>query len=87
MSFLPRMVPALSLAVGTEVYARRRGTKFVDSSMDRHWYAEPVPGIVLAMLTGDRYLVLLSDQDEIIVLDRRQVWMSVSGRPHLLAPE
>jgi hypothetical protein len=87
MPFIPRMVPSLSLAVGTEVYARRRGTTFVDTLMDKHWYAMPVPGIVLAMLTGDRYLVVLSNQDEIVVLDRRQVWMSVSGSPHRLAPE
>jgi hypothetical protein len=39
------------------------------------------------MLPGDRYLVVLSDQDAIVVLDRGQVWMSVSGRPHRLASE
>jgi hypothetical protein len=85
--FLPKMVPALALPTGSEVYVRRRGTTFVDSSMDRHWYAEPIPSIVLSVLPRDRYLVVVSDQNEITVLDRRQVWMSPSGQPHRLAPE
>jgi hypothetical protein len=87
MPFIPSMVPSLSLTAGTEVYARRRGTTFMDSSMDKYWYAEPVPAILLAMLPGGRYLVVLSDQDEIVVLNKRQVWKSVSRRPHRLAPE
>jgi hypothetical protein len=87
MPFTPKIPPSVFLATGSEVYARRRGTGFMDSTMPKYFYAEPVPGIVMGMLPGDRYLVVLADQNEVVVLDRRQLWVSSSGRPHRLAPE
>ena len=85
---VPNALPPLALPVGSEVYARRRGPgQFVDSGMPKYWYVAAVPGILLAMLPGERYLVVLRDQDEVVVLERSQVWTTPIGRPHFLASE
>jgi hypothetical protein len=53
MPFIPHMVLALLLAVGAEVYARCRGTTFVDLTMDRHWFFLVSTGPVVFAITHD----------------------------------
>jgi hypothetical protein len=82
--FTPKLLPPLSLGVGDEVYARRRRTSFVSNTEDNFFYNEPVPGIVLGKLSRGRYLVVLTDQKEVVPLYRKQLCVTYSGTPHRL---
>lgn len=67
------------------MYARRRpGGGFIDNTMRNFHYTAAVPGIVIGMV-GDRYLLLLSDIREVVVLGRTQVWVTSYGGHHRLA--
>jgi hypothetical protein len=66
-----------------EVYVRRSGDDFLNTESHRWEYEKPVPAVVIGMVE-DRVLAVLSDEKEVALLEKNQVWTTTNGIPHRL---